>query len=120
MSLVLVKSKKELLSKALDLAFSLKLPKDQHLKDREKEFLISMIVLNNKGIKLESTEMVKLISEDMGIKNNDVYNYRNILKKKGWLIQTVDGLQLLKSLDYSSRPIPNKMDFKISIKSEEK
>lgn len=119
MSLVRVKSKKEFLSKIIDLTILLKLPKQYALTDREKEFLINSILITNQGFQLESSEMVKSICKEMSINSSNVYNYRNILKKKGWLIQTVDGLELLLALDYSDRNIPEAVDFKITLKLDE-
>jgi hypothetical protein len=119
MSLIKVKSKKEFLSKMIDLTLLLKLPKQYYLRDREKEFLINSILLTNQGYELESAEMVRAVCSEMNINSSDVYNYRNILKKKGWLIQTVDGLELLLALDYSDRNIPEVIDFKVTLKLDE-
>lgn len=111
-----VNTKKEFLSIMIDLVLLLKLPEEYILRDREKEFLVNSILLNNEGYSLESSEMVKAICKVMKIKGDDVYNYRVILKKKGWLMQTPDGLQLLMALDYSDKNIPEQIDFKFSLK----
>lgn len=116
MSIIKVSSKKEFLSKLIDIVIMVKLPQEFFLREREKEFLVSTILLNNEGYQLESAEMVKAICAEMKIKSDDVYNYRNILKKKGWLTQTKDGLQLLMALDYSDRNIPNEIEFKFTLK----
>jgi hypothetical protein len=116
MSLIKVNSRKEFLSKLIDVVILVKLPIEYSLRDREKEFLVNTILLNNEGYALESGEMVKAICAEMKIKNDDVYNYRNILKKKGWLTQTTDGLQLLMALDYSDRNIPEEIEFKFTLK----
>lgn len=117
MSVIKVSSKKEFLSKLIDIVILVKLPQEFSLREREKEFLVNTILLNNEGYSLESGEMVKAICTEMKIKNDDVYNYRNILKKKGWLMQTKDGLQLLMALDYSDRNIPNEIEFKFTLKT---
>lgn len=117
MSVIKVSSKKEFLSKLIDIVILVKLPQEFSLREREKEFLVNTILLNNEGYSLESGEMVKAICAEMKIKNDDVYNYRNILKKKGWLMQTKDGLQLLMALDYSDRNIPNEIEFKFTLKT---
>lgn len=115
MSIVKVKSKKEFLSKIIDLTILLKLPEQYALRDREKEFLVNSIIITNKGFQLESSEMVKEICKEMNIKSSDVYNYRNILKKKGWLIQTAYGLESLAALNYFNREIPKSIDFQIKL-----
>ena len=119
MSVIKVKSKEEFLQKIIDLTLLLKLPEQYYLRGREKEFLINSVILNNQGFMLESSGMVKSICSKMSINRGDVYNYRNILKKKGWLIQTVDGLELLSSLDYYNRKIPESIDFKFTLKTEQ-
>lgn len=116
MNIKKVSSKKEFLSIMIDLILLLKLPEEYVIREREKEFLVTSILLNNDGYALESSEMVKAICKEMKIKPDDVYNYRNILKRKGWLMQTVDGLQLLMALDYSDKNIPEQIDFKFSLK----
>lgn len=117
MSIIKVNSKKEFLSKLIDIVIMVKLPREYYLRDREKEFLVNTILLNNEGYALESGEMVKAICTEMNVKSDDVYNYRNILKKKGWLMQTIDGLQLLMALDYSDRNIPDEIEFKFTLKT---
>lgn len=119
MSIIKVDSKKDFLNKLIDLTILLKLPEEFILRDREKDFLINTILLNHEGLSLESKSMVNTICTQMGIKKVDVYNYRNILKKKGWLIQTIDGLQLLSALDFSSKAIPKVINFKFTLKIEE-
>jgi DNA-binding MarR family transcriptional regulator len=115
MKVIKLKSKYEMLSKIIDLAITLKLPEKFSLRDREKEFLIHNILLSNEGYSLESGELVKEICKEMKIKPDDVYNYRNILKKKGWLSQTTDGFELLSVLDFSDRDIPNELEIKYKL-----
>lgn len=116
MNIIKLSSKKEFLTKLIDLTLLLKLPSEFYLREKEKEFLIYNIILSNEGYALEGSEIIKIICSEMNIKNADVYNYRNILKKKGWLIQTVDGLQLLSSLDFSNRKIPSEVKFNFILK----
>ncbi len=115
MKIIKLNSKYELLSIMIDLALILKLPKEFGLRDREKEFLIHTIILSNEGYTLESAEMVKTIAKLMNIKPDDVYNYRKILKNKGWLVQTIDGFELLSALDYTDRDIPNDIEIKYKL-----
>lgn len=115
MKIIKLNSKYELLSIMIDLTLILKLPAEFSLRDREKEFLIHTIMLSNEGYTLESSEMVKAISKVMKIKPDDVYNYRKILKNKGWLVQTVDGFELLSALDYTDRDIPQDLEIKYKL-----
>jgi hypothetical protein len=115
MKVIKVNSKYDLLKIMIDLAITLKLGDDYYLRDREKEFLIHSIILSNEGYSLESSETVKTICKLMKIKPDDVYNYRNILKRKGWLNQTPDGLELLSALDYSDRNIPKDIEIKYKL-----
>lgn len=119
MKLIKVKSKYDLLLKIIDLALVLKLPPDYNLRDREKEFLANTILLANEGYSLEGREMVKAICKEMKIKSDDVYNYRNILKKKGWLMQTTDGFELLPSLDFTDRDIPTSLEIKYKLQLDQ-
>lgn len=115
MKVIKLNSKYELLEKIIDLAIILKLGSDYYLRDREKEFLIKTIILSNEGYTLESKEMVKAIAKSMRITSDDVYNYRRILKNKGWLVQTVDGFELLNALDYTDRDIPKQIEIKYKL-----
>jgi hypothetical protein len=115
MKVIKVNSKYEMIQKMIDLAILLKLPEQYFLRDREKEFLIHCIILSNEGYSLESGEIVKAICKLMRIKPDDIYNYRNVLKRKGWLNQTPDGLELLSSLDYSDRSIPTELEIKYKL-----
>lgn len=119
MKVIKVKSKYELLLKIIDLALVLKLSDKYMLREREKEFLAYTIILSNEGYAIESKEIVKAICQEMNIKPEDVYNYRNILKKKGWLMQTMDGFDLLSSLDYSDRDIPTSLEIKYKLQLED-
>lgn len=116
MNIIKLESKQQFLTTLIDLTLLLKLPAKFYLRPKEKEFLVNSIVLSNEGYSLESTEMVRAICKIMDIKHTDVYTYRNILKKKGWLIQTTDGLNLLSALDYSKKKIPLEQKFNFTLK----
>ena len=114
-----VKNKKEFLTVMIDMVVFLhSFPEHMLLRDREKEFLVNTIILSNEGYSLESGEMVKEICKEMKLKPDDVYNYRQILKKREWLTQTQDGFKLPLSLDFSKREIPESIDFKFTLKRE--
>lgn len=115
MKIIKVKNKYELLIKMIDLAILLKLPPKYALREREKEFLAHTILLSNEGYAIESGEIVTTICELMKIKKEDVYNYRNILKKRGWLMQTPTGFELLAALDFSDRDIPESLEIRYKL-----
>lgn len=104
--------------KMIDLALLLILPEKYFLLPREKEFLANTILLVNEGVPIEGTDMVKKICLAMGVKKADVYNYRNILKKKGWLMQTTTGFELLPFLDFSKKKIPTSLKINYNLKIE--
>ena len=116
MNIIKLESKQQFLTTLIDLTLLLKLPAKFYLRPKEKEFLVNSIVLSNEGYSLESTEMVRAICKIMDIKHTDVYTYRNILKKKGWLIQTTDRLNLLSALDHSKKKIPLEQKFNFTLK----
>ncbi len=118
MKIIKVHSKYELLIKMIDLAILLKLPPKYGLREREKEFLAHTILLSNEGYAIEGAEVVNEMCKLMSIKKEDVYNYRNILKKRGWLKQTVDGFELLSALDFSDRDIPESLEIRYKLKIE--
>jgi hypothetical protein len=96
-----------MIARIIDLAILLKLPEKYHLFPREKQFLIHTILLSNEGFPLEGGSMVKEICNKLSLKKADVYNYRRILKSKGWLMQTINGFELLPFLDFSKKQIPS-------------
>lgn len=102
--------------KIIDLAILLKLPEKYHLFPREKEFLVNTILLSNEGLPLEGGLMVKEICSRLGLKKADVYNYRRILKSKGWLMQTINGFELLPFLDFSKKQIPSTLNVNYILK----
>lgn len=118
MKVIKIADKYDMIIKIIDLALLLKLPSKYELKYREKEFLANTILLSNEGLLLEGSDMVNAICSKMGVKKADVYNYRNILKKKGWLMQTVTGFELLPFLDYSNKKIPSSLKIEYNLKIE--
>ena len=108
-SMIVSCNKKDFLSRLIDLVSIISLPKDYHLGDRQKEFLVYSILFASEGIALESTEMVNKICDVMTIAPDNVWNYRRTLKGKGWLIQTPTGLSLLSPIDITNKPIPKEL-----------
>lgn len=116
MKIIKLESEYDMIIKIIEVALLLKLPAKYSLLPREKEFLANTILLDNKGILLESKEMVNEICIKMEIKKPDVYNYRNILKKKGWLMQTTTGFELLPFLNFSNKKIPSVLNLNYTLK----
>lgn len=116
MKIIHIESKYEMIVKIIEMALLLKLPSKYFLLPREKEFLANTIVLSNEGIPIEGREMVLRICKEMGVKKADVYNYRNILKKKGWLMQTTTGFELIPFLDFSKKKIPSVLNVNYRLK----
>lgn len=112
---IIVDSEYKLLEKMIDIALILKLPEKYMLLPRQKEFIIYTILISHKGLPLESKEMVSEISKKMGIKNADVYNYRKILKDKGWLNQTMTGFSLPPFLNFSKKSLPKTLNLNYRI-----
>jgi len=104
--------------KIIELALLLKLPSKYFLHPREKEFLANTIILSSEGFPIEGKDMVIQLCSKMNIKKVDVYNYRNILKKRGWLMQTATGIELIPFLDFSNKKIPSvlNIDYKLKVK----
>ena len=70
------------------------LPDVYRLTDKEIDFYAHLIYLNNLGFDVASKEFNNKISSMVsGItrKNRGIYGYKRTLKKKKWLLQTVDG-----------------------------
>jgi len=118
MKVIKIESKYDMIIKMIDLALLLKLPSKYFLLPREKEFLANTILLSNQGTLIEGKDMVDKICTTMGVKKADVYNYRNILKKKGWLMQTTAGFELIPFLDYSKKKIPYTLNINYNLKIE--
>lgn len=118
MKVIRVEDKYEMIVKIIDLALLLKLPPKYFLLPREKQFLANTILLSDEGFLLEGGEMVNEVCNRMGVKKADVYNYRNILKKKGWLMQTTTGFELIPFLDFSKKKIPTSLKINYNLKIE--
>jgi hypothetical protein len=118
MKVIKIENKYDMLIKIIELALLLKLPSKYSLLPREKEFLANSILLSNEGVLLEGSEMVTKICKQMEVKKADVYNYRNILKKKGWLMQTATGFELISFLDFSKKKIPSNLNINYNLKIE--
>lgn len=91
------------------------------LRPREKEFLVYNLLLKSRGLDIKSSESVAELKTLMGFSSkDDVYNYRNRLKAKGWLEQTRDDIVFPSIIDIfkdeGSNMIKRKIDYKFSLK----
>lgn len=109
-------SLEDLVKTYIDLASSLYFPEKDWLRLREKEFLVTNVVIRAEGMELKSSEAVTEIKERMNFSSrDDVYNYRNKLKKKGWLVQTEDSIILPPLFDRFSKGIPDRIKYSFSL-----
>lgn len=84
------------------------------VRDREREFLIHLVIMNNEGWDLSSRKSVRELKNRMKFtKRDDVYTYRTKLKKKNLLQQTKDGLVLPGFLRLKSIKSSMKVAFEI-------
>lgn len=93
----------------LDLFSLLYIKEEDHLKDREKEFFIANVKLNAQGKSLIGKEAAAYLEGELKFQAR---TYRSNLKKKGWLIQTKDGIILPPAFDFKGKDIPKEMTFK--------
>lgn len=84
----------EYFSKYLDVISATKVPEDNKLTQREKEFLISCMISECKGIDINSRRGIKFVEEHSRCKNKDVYGYKKKLFDKKWLIPVKGGYTL--------------------------
>lgn len=106
----------ELIKKYIDIFSALYVPEDNWLTKREKEYFMANVFINKKGIDLSSREASRILEQNFGFINRGVSIYRGKLKKKGWLIQTSTGIELVKAFNYKNSDIPTEVDFNIKVK----
>jgi len=106
----------EFLYAFLELFSLLYIDKENHLKDREKEFFIENVKLNAKGVPLIGKAASAVLDGELKFQSR---SYRFALKKKGWLIQTVDGIILPPAFDFKNGlPKHKTFKFKFSVKED--
>lgn len=109
----------ELIKKYIDIFSALYVPEENWLTTREKEYFIANIFLNKEGIDLSSREASRILEQNFGFINRGVSIYRGKLKKKGWIIQTKNGVELVKAFNYKVSEIPKEVNFNIKVKLRE-
>lgn len=98
---------------------SVALPKDKVPTDREEDFLVQCVLFNSEGIDIGTKEAVKRLNKSLRLSRNNVYVLRSMLRDKGWLVQTVEGLKLHPTIDFRDMPIPRKFNFKFALEYNE-
>lgn len=103
------------LSSFIDIFSTLNIDEPNKLAPREKEFLIEHIKLASKNIPLLGKEANLHFSK----KRFQTRTYRKNLKKKGWIIQTKDGIVLAPVFDIFKNDFKNKLKFNFTISYNE-
>lgn len=100
----------------LELFSLLYIDRDSHLKEREKEFFIENVKLNARGVPLIGKDASAILDGELKFHSR---SYRFALKKKGWLIQTKDGIILPPAFDFKNGyPKELIFKFKFSVKQD--
>ena len=120
MSTIQRTTKEEYVGTYIDLISALYWNQEKWLRPREREFMVHCVVIRSEGLNLKDKNAVEELVSRMGFKDhNDVYNYRNKLKKKDWIVQTTDDLLLPKAFDRFKNKIPLKTPFKFQLELHE-
>lgn len=78
-------------SKYVDIIMATRIPDEYKLTQREKEFFVSCMISEQKGISILSDRGEKFIAEHSKCKNKDFYGYKKKLIDKNWLVKTKAG-----------------------------
>jgi hypothetical protein len=106
--------------KYVNILSALKLSEDKWLSPREKQFLISCMICENKGIDMNSKRGVLFIKEKAACKNKDWYNLSKSVVDKGWLSKIKEGFKLTDAIDPNKNTgLGKKVLFKIGLVYEE-
>lgn len=119
MNILSLESKKELISKIIDLIIILKLDDTYFINGRKKDFLIENVLLNVSGVNINSPKAVKHIMKEMKFSSQYVYNYRKFLKDIGWFVPSEDGLELQKFLNFKVLPENVDFNFRLSLNGQQ-
>jgi len=118
MTIVEKVNKEEYVEFFLDIFQILNIPYDLRIKGRLREFIIYSMMMYYEDWDLDSPEAVLEVSERMNFKNSgEVYNYRQVLKKKNFFFQTKDGVQLIAPL--CLKKIHNKVNYNFRVQINE-
>lgn len=114
-----VKTDKEsYIRKYVDVFSSITLDEEMWLTPREKDFFVYCVLINSEDIELSSKEAVDELTKRANFKDKLVYIYRDKLKKKGWLLQTKEGIKVPPTFDFRGRDMPDKLTFKFILAYE--
>lgn len=115
MNYIEVESSRELLRKLLDVFCSIHIQESLWLTPKEKEYFLECAMLNARGVDLIEKEAVDYLSSLSNFPNKSVYIYKDKLKKKGWIIQTIDGIIIHPDFDFRKKKIPEKITLHIPL-----
>lgn len=103
----------DFLSRYIDIRSLLYVDEENHLTQREKEYLIGCIILKSEGIDLVSKNAKEYLQNKWMFKNRGVDIYRGKLKDKGWIIQTPESVILPPDLTFNNG-IPKYCNYKFT------
>lgn len=118
MRVLLKNSLKDFLDFYVDVFQVLNIEEEFRISRREKDFLVTCIMMHYEGYDLGSSESVDEISKRMNFNNKkEVYTYRLKLKKKGYIQQTKESIELPKAFLF--KKIPSKLTFQFAIENKD-
>jgi len=92
------------------------MPEENRLRPSDKEFLIDLVMIKNRGVDIASKRSVQILTEDYGHASaGTVYQKRSLLKNKGWLKQSKDGYSLPGMFAYDPKQ-PDLKNFQIVLR----
>lgn len=118
--IIYVDSQKELLKKIIDVFSAVWIPEKFRLTKKETTFFIECIMLNARGVDLLSREANKILNNLPSFPKRSTFIYRNKLKKKGWISQTVDGLKIHPDFDFKNSRLPLTVNINVPLKVAKK
>ena len=107
---------KELITKYIDIFSAIYVPDKNWLTTREKEYFIANVIINHMGIDLSSRRASQILEDKFGFINRGVSIYRAKLKEKGWIVQTKEGIELVKAFNYRGIEIPKEVNFNVKVR----
>ena len=107
-------------SKYIDIIMATRIPDENKLTIREKEFFVSCMVCEYKKISILSDRGEKFIEEHSRCKNKDYYGYKKKLISKQWLVKTKAGYILPSIFDCNlNKGLSKKIFFNFTLSYEQ-
>lgn len=87
---------KSMVDLAVDVFSAFFVKKDFHLTNREKEFFIGCVMAYHTSVGLNGSKFINYMIENYNFAQTErpIYNMRDTMKRKKWLIQTKHGYDL--------------------------